>query len=650
MQSDILWTPAQSAASSSALARFAAAQGFDAADYRGLHGWSTSDLGGFWSAVWDFAGVVGDRGTVAFVPDDVAWMTGARFFPEARLNFAENMLKGEADEVVVHAVDEQGQHQSLSRGELRRQVARLADGLSAAGVVPGDRVAGILPNSVDALAALLAAAAIGAVWTSCSPDFGTIAIVDRLGQVTPKVLFAAAHYDHGDRTHDITARLAEVLKAIPSIEVLVVSGPSVEIALPRSVRAERQSDFGSPAEPAYHRVPFDHPLYILYTSGTTGAPKAIVHRTGGVLLQHLKEHILHGDVRRDDVLLWYTNTAWMMYHWMVSVLGCGAAIALYDGAPILKRGGALNCSPLWRACEAVGATHLGISPKYLQTLAAEGYHPATRHNLPRLRALMSAGAPVMPAQFDWVYDHVKRDMMFASISGGTEILGCFLLGSPLHPVRRGPLTVPALGHAVAVLDDRDAPVIGRRGELVCTEPFPSMPLTFWGEGGDARYRATYFADRPEIWTHGDVAELTATGGGYVHGRADSTLKPGGVRIGTSEIYAVCETFPEIADCVVFGALHDGDEEVILCLRPADGVAVDATLVGRIRARIRSEVSPRHVPARVHLVGDIPLTINGKRVESAARTAVAGGVVKNLGSLQNPACLDDYRALKREASL
>lgn len=652
MNSDILWSPDGSAAAATALARFAQAQGFapDPArvDYPGLHAWSVADPGAFWSALWDFTGIPGEKGAVAFAPDEAAWMTGARFFPQARLNFAEVMLRGAADQVVLHAVAETGALESLTRGALCARVARVARGLRALGIAPGDRIAGMLPNSIDALVALLATAAVGGVWTTCSPDFGTTAVVDRLGQVAPRVLFAAASYRYGGKDHDIRDRLTEILAQIGSIEAVILGAAGADPALDRPIPLCRQADFGTPGALECTRLPFDHPLYILYTSGTTGAPKAIVHRAGGVVLQHVKEHVLHGDVRPGDALLWYTNTAWMMYHWMVSVLGCGAAVVLYDGAPILKTAAGLDCTPLWTAVEAVGVTHLGISPKYLSTLAAEGYYPGARHDLSRLRALLSAGAPVMPQQFDWIYAHVKSDMMFASISGGTEILGCFLLGSPLHPVRRGELTVPALGHAVAVLDDRGAPVIGRRGALVCTEPFPSMPLTFWGEDGDARYHATYFADRPQIWTHGDVAELTVTGGGIVHGRADSTLKPGGVRIGTSEIYAVCETFAEIADCVVFGAVHDGDEEVVLCIKPA--APIGHQTVAEIRARIRAEVSPRHVPARVHLVADVPMTINGKRVEGAARTAAAGGVVKNLGSLQNPACLAEYATLRREEAL
>jgi acetoacetyl-CoA synthetase len=648
---DILWSPSRAAAEASGLARFAALAGYDPRDYRSLHAWSVSDLAGFWSTLWDFAGVVGDKGDTAFVPSDDAWMTGARFFPQARLNFAENMLARVGDPVAVRFADEAGGEAALTGNELKRLVARAANGLRASGVVPGDRVAGIMPNTLDALVALLATAAVGATWTSCSPDFGSAAILDRIGQVGPKVLFVAPHYRYAGKRHDIGDRVRAIIDNMPSVELVVVSGDPEALGSSARATIVAQAEFGEQeAALAFERVPFDQPLYILYTSGTTGIPKAIVHRTGGVILQHFKEHLLHGDVREGDALLWYTNTAWMMYHWMISAMCCGACVVLYDGAPILKGASGLDCSPLWRVAERAEVTHFGTSPKYLATLAAEDYRPARLHALTRLRAVMSAGAPVMPHQYDWVYEAIKSDMMFASISGGTEILGWFLLGSPMHPVRRGQLTVPALGHAVGVLDERDAPVVGRRGELVCTEPFPSMPLTFWGEGGHERYLATYFADRSEIWTHGDVAELVPTGGGYVHGRSDSTLKPGGVRIGTSEIYAACESFAEIDDSVVFGVVVDGDEEVVLCLKPKAEVRIDAGFVGRLRSRIRDDASPRHVPARVYVVAAIPYTINGKRVEGAARSAANGGKVKNIGSLSNPECLAEYEGLSGRAAL
>ena len=467
--------------------------------------------------------------------------------------------------------------------------------------------------------------------------------MDRIGQVSPKVLFVAPRYRYGGKTHDIASQMSEVLAAVPSIETVVASGGEME-------GANSQDSFGGDVPARYEQLPFDHPAYVHYTPGTTGAPKAIVHRAGGVLLQHLKEHVLHGDTRPGDRVIWYTNTAWMMYHWNISALAAGAAVVLFDGAPILKTETGLDCSPLWALVDRARVTHLGVSPKYLATLSSEEYAPGSHHDLGSLRGLFVCGAPCLPHQFDWAYRAVKRDMMFASISGGTEILGSFLIGSPIHPVRRGQLTVPALGHAVSVLDERGAPVIGQRGDLVCTEPFPSMPLTFWGEGGEARYRETYFGERSEIWTHGDVAELTHTGGGYVHGRSDNTLKPGGVRIGISEIYAVCESYPEFEDFLVFGADHDGDEEVVLAVKAAEGATVTSDVAARVRADIRTKASPRHVPARVHVVGSVPYTINGKRVEGAARTIVNGGKVKNLGSIANPECLSEYAALRREDAL
>lgn len=646
MRSDILWAPGPAAFQSSGLARFATCCGFDPADYETLHRWSISDKGAFWRVVWDFGGVVGSPGDKAFIADERAAMTGARFFPEATLNFAENMLSRPGGDTAVHAADEAGAVVQYSRDELRAMVARTADGLRAAGTRRGDRVGGILPNGVEALVALLATAAIGATWSSCSPDFGATAILDRLGQIRPRILFAAARYRYAGKDHDIGGRIAEVARSMEGLATIVLCSDGAVPAMPGHLDAVRFEDFGSDAALAFEPMPFSHPLYVLYTSGTTGAPKAIVHSAGGVLLQHLKEHLLHGDVRPGDVMSWYTNTAWMMYHWLVSGLACGASVVLSDGAPLPKTTSGLDLGVLWRVAELVGTTHFGTSPRYLQTLADHGYHPGERHDLPALRWLLSAGAPVAPAQFDWVYDRIKRDLVFASISGGTEIIGCFMLGSPLHPVRRGQLTAKGLGMAVAVMDERNAPAIGRQGDLVCTEAFPSMPLTFWGEGGDGRYRDTYFAERPEIWTHGDIAEMTVDGGAVIYGRADTTLKPGGVRIGTAEIYAACERIGDIEDCLVFGAPANGDEEIVLCVRLKEEQSLTAELAARIRRTIRDEASPRHVPHRIHAVADIPYTLNGKRVEGAARTVVAGGMVKYIGSLANPDCLGEYGSLDR----
>jgi acetoacetyl-CoA synthetase len=647
----VLWRPQPQGRTISAMERFAEAvgfgPGFDANSYRSLHQWSISDLGGFWSALWDFAGIIGDKGGRAVDLPAGARMTGARFFPEASLNIAENLLRNGGDETAIIETDETGFSREISRDELRAEVARVARGLRAAGVVPGDRVAVILPNRFECLVTHLATLAVGAVWTSCSPDFGVAAILDRIGQVNPKVLFAQPVIRYGGKDIDVSGKISEVAAPMDNLNAVVLVGVS-DLSTPLAATA--WEDFGSAGALQFERMPFDAPCYILYSSGTTGAPKAIVHRTGGVLLQQVKEHLLHGDVRAGDRFLWYTNTAWMMYHWVVAALACDTVIVLYDGAPILKTKTGLDCGPLWRVVESHRLTHLGISPKYLSTVEEAGVVPGRDHDLSSLRWLLSAGSPVPPAQYDWIYSAVKADMGFASISGGTEIMGCFLLGSPIHPVRRGTLTVKGLGLAVYVLDERNAPVVGRPGDLVCTEPFPSMPLTFWGEGGNRRYFDTYFADRPEIWTHGDHAELHPDGTAVIHGRSDCTLNPGGVRIGTADIYNVCDRFPEIDDCIVFGRSIGDDEEIVLCLRMGGGRTLEAGFAATLRRAIRNACSPRHVPAAIYAVDDIPYTINGKRVENAARAAASGLEVKNKASLANAECLAHYASLDRGAAL
>lgn len=647
MENSILWTPAQDSIETSALARFALQCGHDPKDYAALHAWSIARPGEFWSRLWDFANVIGDKGETAFVSEPSAWMTGARFFPEARLNMAETYLTHANNDCAVIALDETGDRAEITAADLRSEVARIAAGLRAAGVRKGDRVAVILPNRIECLVTQLASMAVGAVWTSCSPDFGEAAILDRIGQVQPKILIVQTQVRYGGKSVDLSARMSALAVRIDGLERVVVVGTSeVETSVPTVA----WQDFGTLSPLHFEPLAFDDPCYILYTSGTTGAPKAIVHRTGGVLLQKLKEHLLHGDLRPADRFLWYTNTAWMMYHWVVASLGCGATLVLYDGAPILRQTDGLDCSPLWKAVEVERITHLGISPKYLSTLMDQGYRPCDAADLSSLRWMMSAGSPVSPQQYDWIYDAVRTDLGFASISGGTEIMGCFLLGSPLHPVRRGQLTVKALGMAVNVLDDRGAPVMGRSGELVCTEPFPSMPATFWGPDGDARYRKSYFAERSEIWTHGDHATLNPDGTGVIHGRSDCTLNPGGVRIGTADIYNICQQFPQLEDCIVFGRPVAGDEEIVLCIKMADTAPASSDLAQAIRARLRAECSPRHVPGAIYCVSDIPMTVNGKRVEGAARSMAAGRAVANLASLANAECLAEYADLANRTSL
>ena len=643
--SDVIWTPPAELVQSSALAKFAAEQGFDVSDYDALHRWSVSDLDGFWQAFWEFSGTRGDSGPTAFLPDPQNWMTGARFFPEAQINLAENFLRMEGDTTAIIETDETGYKRKLSANELRTLVARCADGLRNAGVAKGDRVGVVLPNRIEALVSLLATSSLGAVWTSCSPDFGASAILDRIGQVRPKVLFAAAHVTYGGKTIDLSDRVTEVASKMDGLQHLVLVGPN-SVAAPCSVSAFET--FGDNAELTFTRVAFDDPVYVMYTSGTTGAPKAIVHKTGGVVMQQVKEHMLHADVREGDRVLWYTNTAWMMYHWLVAAQSCKATVVLYDGAPVLRAGDGLDGSPLWRLVEEEQLTHLGISPKYLATLADIGFVPKDEFDTSSLRWLLSSGSPMAPHQYDWMYSAIGTHMGFASISGGTDLMGCFLLGAPTQPVRRGALSVRGLGMAVNIFDDRGAPVIGRAGELVCTEPFPSMPLTFWGENGTERYHNAYFSERTEVWTHGDRATLNADGSAVIHGRSDFTLNPGGVRIGTADIYNICEQFDEIEDCIAFGRPISGDEEIILCLKMAGAHALTAELAKSVRTRLRQECSPRHVPAAIYPVNAIPYTLNNKRVEGAAKAMVTGGEVKNKASMANPECLDEYAALQEKS--
>jgi acetoacetyl-CoA synthetase len=646
----VLWAPSHVEFTQSNLALFARANGYDASDYGTLHRWSISDLDGFWNAVWDFTGVIGERGAVALERKAEGEMFGARWYPGASFNFAENLLCGDDARLAVIEACEEGVTRRVSMGELRSLVARAQSGLRRLGVTRGDCVAGILPNNLDALVALLATASLGAVWASCSPDFGAPGIIDRVGQVNPKVLIAARSYVYNGKRFSLDDNLSAVLSGLVGLEHLVLTDDSTgpfEASHVPCLTWNELCDVKN-AVLVFDRVRFSHPLYVMFTSGTTGLPKGIVHTTGGVLLQHRKEHMLHCDVHPGDVMSWYTNTAWMMYHWLISGLASHAAIVLYDGAPIVKREDGLDNGVLWRIAQAANVTHFGTSPRYLASLAEADYAPGKQHDLRALRSVLSAGAPVSSEQFDWLYESVKRDMMFASISGGTEIIGCFVLGSPVHPVRRGEIACKGLGLAVDVLDERGASVIGRKGDLVCTEPFPSAPLTFWGEGGDARYHAAYFEARPGIWTHGDLAEQTLHGSVIIYGRTDTTLKPGGVRIGTAEIYRVIDMQTDIQDCIVFGRPVDGDEEVVLCVVMKEGYVFDETLLTRLRSEVRQKASPRHVPRAIYQVSAVPYTINGKRVEGAARSVVAGTPVKNLGSLANPGCLKEYEALGTDA--
>lgn len=637
-----LWEPAESAFTDSNLARFALATGHSPRDYDALHRWSISDRSAFWRAVWEFTGVIGHQGERAEVlPDEQTppregHMFGASWFPDARLNFAENLLRGESERAAVIAADERGVHTTLTLGDLRRRVAGAQNGLRGLGIGQGDVVAGILPNTIDALVAMLATTSLGATWAGCSPDFGDTALIDRIGQLGPKAIVAVDDYMYNGTRFPIADHVTRLVEHLDRNVPVVVSGTTSW--------TDTFGDLDAPL--TFERFPFDNPLVIMFTSGTTGLPKCIVHSTGGVLLQHLKEHVLHGDVRKGDVHSWFTSTAWMMYGWVVSALAAEAAVVLIDGSPIPRDyvGDGPACEHLWRIADDAGITHFGTSPRYLTSLEAAGYFPGDHFPLTRLRSVLAAGAPVSAEQYRWVYEHIKRDQILASISGGTEIHGCFMLGSPLHPVYAGEISCIGLGMAVNVLDDRNAPVIGAKAELVCTEPFPSAPLTFEGVDGDARFHAAYFSQRDDIWTHGDLAEITERATVVVYGRSDTTLKPSGVRIGTAEIYRVLDARDDIVDSIVFGRTENNNEDIVLCVVLPAGLQLTDELAASIRLDIRRQTSPRHVPRYVFAVRAVPYTFNGKKVEGAAKAISAGEAVENVASLGNPECLVEYAEL------
>ncbi|THE12511.1 acetoacetate--CoA ligase [Bacillus timonensis] len=647
LESKVLWEPSETWISQSNLAKFSQVVGFPLLPYDRFHRWSIAQPETFWSAVWDFTNVIGKKGDRIIVPPSDGGMLGAQWFPDSRLNFAENILRGDDWQTAVIEANESGVTQTISLGELRNRVARVQYGLKSLGVSAGDRVAGVVTNGIEGFVALLATTSLGAVWTSCSPDFGPKGIIDRIGQVHPKVLIATLDYQYNGKFYDIRENISAVSKVLNDVSAIVTLSEDANLSINPATKVLSWQELcqNGSSDLDFTRVPFNHPLYILYTSGTTGLPKAIVHSVGGTLLQHLKEHQLHCDVKPGDVMFWYTNTAWMMYPWLLSGLASGAAILLYDGSPIPKD----HIGILWEIAEEIGLTHFGTSPKYLDTLMKSGYQVGRNHNLNSLRSVLSCGAPLAAEQYDWIYNEIKQDIMLASISGGTEIIGCFVMGSPIHKVRRGEITCKALGMAVDVLDDRGVSVINEKGELVCTKAFPSMPITFWGEDGDKRYYSAYFEERPGIWSHGDFAEQTIEQTLVIYGRADTTLNPGGVRIGTAEIYRVVEQIPQVQDSIVFGFPVDNDEEIVLCVVTEDG-QLDRTLVDHIRKEVRKKASPRHVPRRIYCVKEIPYTINGKKVEGAVRSTVLGQPIKNKGSLANPECLEEFSSLSERSFL
>ncbi|WP_246135404.1 acetoacetate--CoA ligase [Pararhodospirillum oryzae] len=609
--------------------------------YDALWQWSIDHPAEFWSAVWDFCGVIGSRGEGPVV-DDSTRLPGARWFAGASLNMAETLLgpgrDPEADALVFRAEDKV--RRRLSHKALRDQVSLVAQALARAGVGPGDRVAGLLPNMPEAVIGFLATASLGAVWSSASPDFGVQGVLDRFGQIEPKVLFSVDGYFYNGKVHPCDAKVNDIAAALPSLTAVVripYAGAGPETPKdPRTVSWDAFLAGLDPAPLAFTRVPFDHPLVIMYSSGTTGVPKCIVHGHGGTLLQQLKEHILHCDTRPGDMVFYYTTCGWMMWNWLVAALGAGATLMLYDGSPFAPDG-----NVLWDYAQEEGCSFFGTSAKWLDAQRKQGLRPIDTHDLGRLRVIASTGSPLVPEGFEYVYEAIKADVHLASISGGTDILSCFMLGSPIDPVHAGEIQKRGLGMAVAVFDDDGKPLTATKGELVCTRAFPSAPIGFWNDPDGRRYHAAYFERFPGVWTHGDWVELTPRGGIIVYGRSDATLNPGGVRIGTAEIYRQVETLAEIREAIVVGQEWDGDVRVLLFVVLTEGHVLDDALEGRIKGRIRENCTPRHVPARVLQVHDIPRTKSNKIVELAVRDVIHGRAVRNKEALANPEALDEF---------
>ena len=637
-----LWTPSKESirqANLTAFIEWTNQRGGSVTGYASLYQWSIDHPDLFWSDFWEFSGIISSRRWDRVVDNPDA-MPGASWFPGARLNFAENLLRFKDDRTAIIAWSEDRPEQKLTYAELNREVARCADFLKASGVEAGDRVVGYITNGIEAVIAMLAAAGLGAVWSSCSPEFGARGVLERFMQIEPKIMFAVDGYRYNGKRHSILDRVQSVIRNIPSIEKTVIIpflDDSPELSEVSNGIAWHDALINS-SELEFKQLPFEHPLFIMYSSGTTGKPKCIVHGAGGSLIQHLKEHRLHTDLKRDDVLFFFTTCGWMMWNWLVSALASGSTLVLYDGSPFYPTRNAM-----WDMSERLGISIFGTSARFISACAKEGLAPGRNQDLSAMRMLLSTGSPLAPEGFDYVYQNIKKDVQLSSMSGGTDIMGCFVMGNPVGSVYRGEIQCRALGMAVDVFDE-GRPVRGRQGELVCTKPFPSMPLGFWNESDDSRYRSAYFERYPGVWAHGDYAEMTKHDGMIIHGRSDAVLNPGGVRIGTAEIYNQVEKIDEVMESLCIDQRFDGDTRIVLFVKLREGVELTEELQNLIRTTIRENASTRHVPAKIMAVPDIPRTLSGKITELAVRDLVHGHPVKNTEALANPEALQYFRDL------
>jgi acetoacetyl-CoA synthetase len=639
-----LWEPSPEYRKSTPMFAFmsycAEKAGHEFADYDAFHTWSITERGAFWEAVWDYCGVKGERGGRALIHGDD--MLEARFFPDARLNFAENLLAKSGSDTAMIFRGEDKVEDRWSWDRLTDLVSRLQQAYRAMGIGEGDRIAAMMPNMPETIACMLAAASIGAIWSSCSPDFGVQGVLDRFGQIEPKLFIVCDGYWYNGKLQDVSAKVKEIVAKL-GVPAMIVPYAGDAEALAASV--EGASTLAAFVEPYaakavdFTPLPFSHPLYILFSSGTTGVPKCIVHSAGGTLLQHLKEHRFHCGLGEGDRLFYFTTCGWMMWNWLVTGLASGATLCLFDGSPF-----APDEKVLFDYARDEKFAVFGTSAKYIDAVRKSGFIPKDSHDLSSLRMMTSTGSPLSPEGFTFVYDDIKKDILLASISGGTDIVSCFVLGNPMKPVWRGEIQGPGLGLAVDIWDDEGKPVRGEKGELICAKAFPSMPIMFWNDPEKTKYKAAYFERFDNIWCHGDFAEWTEHGGIIIHGRSDATLNPGGVRIGTAEIYNQVEQMEEVAEALCIGQDWDNDVRVVLFVRLAPGASLDDALVKAIKTRIRVGASPRHVPAKVIAVADIPRTKSGKIVELAVREVVHGRPVKNKEALANPEALELYADL------
>jgi acetoacetyl-CoA synthetase len=638
-----IWTPSPEKVESSHMYQYMRAmsnktdQSYDT--YSKLYDWSVNHIEEFWNSIWELADIRHSKKFDAVLNGKEIWNT--KWFEGARLNFAENLLRFEDDKTAIVSWTENRDPVNYTYKELNRKVAACASGLKKLGLAKGDRVAAFIPNIPEAIIAMLATTSIGAIWSSCSPDFGFQSVLDRFGQIKPKVLIAADGYSYNGKNFDSTPKINQVVDSIHSIEKIIIVSNLNNGASNIVKNSMTWEDLlvADSSELIFEQLPFDHPVYVMYSSGTTGVPKCIVHGAGGTLLQHFKEHVLHTNLSREDVITYYTTCGWMMWNWLVSSLAVGSTLFLYDGSPSYP-----NLNILWKAIEKEKITVFGTSPKFLSACQNRRLRPGTDFELSKLKTILSTGAPLTAPQFEWVYDKVKDELQLSSISGGTDIISCFALGNPVLPVYPGELQCRGLGMKVETYNDSGQPIVNEVGELVCTAPFPSRPIYFWNDPDQKKYKAAYFEHFAGVWRHGDFIKISDFGSVTVFGRSDATLNPGGVRIGTAEIYAPVETIPEVTDCMVIGQNYNSDVRIILFVVLAEGLELDNELKDKIKSAIRDNATPRHVPAKIIQVTDIPHTINGKKVEIAVTRIVHGQEVPNKDALANPASLEQFKNL------